>query len=538
MKFIFALYLLSLQWYDASAFTVPPTCKTNSPNSTKNKNNPFKIPEFNVQMPSMNFSSTSSPKNSAPDGNQKLEEELEKYKKRTLILQNVVEKLQSTNRQLLTKIKSLQDETTGSYVGEDGKQNIWPADMEVDMIRNEYAAKEAEWERTLQLAQKKFKKMKDNAVSAVTKVQELQDEIDFFQERAQIDEAEMVKMRKTLKERNEILNDAQIEINDLQTALEEMQNVNSSLEETNKKLNGVIISMQKKESEAIRLSKKGPSNVSEGNENDEALKWKEQSVRARKKLEELGNKWKERREDMEIIIVEQRATIRELEAALGKSENDKMDLEKSLQSANEELRSLKGMVQNLQNENAEEKIKVEVEKKTKESIEIAQAAIRQAEEREQDAKRILSEKEETYNAAKDENKALQLENEQLKIRLDTELLKMKERLEAEQDFHTKEETLKQDMKELQDDLLYYKTQNHSLVSAIETLENDIATMNKVHREALVSQEADFDIKLLQEKKQYNELIQEFKVEIENLVNERESTGLFKKLAGRLFRIGF
>lgn len=504
----------------------------------KNNNNPFKIPEFNVQMPSMNFSSSSSPKNSAPDGNQKLEEDLEKYKKRTLILQNVVEKLQSTNRQLLSKIKSLQDETTGSYVGEEGKQNIWPSDMEVDMIRNEYAAKEAEWERTLLLAQKKFKKMKDNAVSAVTKVQELQDEIDFFQERAQIDEAEMVKMRKTLKERNEILNDAQIEINDLQTALEEMQNVNSSLEETNKKLNDVIISMQKKESEGIRFSKKGPSNVSEGNENDEALKWKEQSVRARKKLEELGNKWKERREDMEIIIVEQRATIRELESALGKTENDKMDMENSLQSANDELRSLKEMVQNLQSENSEEKIKVEVEKKTKESIEIAQAAIRQAEEREQEAKRILSEKEETYIAAKNENKALQLENEQLKIRLDTELLKMKERLEAEQDFRTKEETLKQDMKELQDDLIYYKTQNHSLVSTIETLENDIATMNSVHREALVSQEADFNTKLLKEKKEYNELIQEFKVEIENLVNERETSGLFKKLAGRLFRIGF
>jgi hypothetical protein len=63
-------------------------------------------------------------------------------------------------------------------------------------------------------------------------------------------------------------------------------------------------------------------------------------------------------------------------------------------------------------------------------------------------------------------------------------------------------------------------------------------MNKVHRKALLSQQADFEVKLLKEKKEYNALIQEFKVEMENLVNERESTGLLKKLAGRLFHIGF
>lgn len=542
MRFILATHLLTLQQlHDTLAFTVPPTCKTKSPNNMKNNNNnPFKIPDFKVQMPSMNFSSASSQKNNnpSPDGNKQLEDELEKYKKRTLILQNVVEKLQSTNRQLLTKIKTLQEETAGSYVGDNDKQNIWPADMEVDMIRNEYATKEAEWERTLQLAQKKFKKMKDNAVAAATKVQELQDEIDFFQERAQIDEAEMVKMRKTLKERNEILNDAQIEINDLQAALEDMQNVNVSLEGTNKRLNGIIVSMQKRESEVSRSSKNSSSNEPEENENEEALKWKEQSIRARKKLEDLGKKWKERREDMEIIIVDQRATIRELEGALGNIKNEKIDMEKTLQVVNDEVRSLKDTVQNLQSDDVEVKMKKEIEEKAKESIEIAQAAVRQAQEREQEAKRLLSEKEDMYIAAKNENKALELENERTKKRLETELLKLEERLEMEQDFRSKEETLKLKVKELQDNLTYYKTQNQSLIAVKEALESDIATMNKNHRQAFLSQQADFDIKLLKEKKEYNELIQEFKVEIENLVNEREQTGLFKKLAGRLFRIGF
>ena len=489
-------------------------------------------------MPSMNFSSTSSQKNQPPDDNQKLEEELDKYKKRALILQNVVEKLQSTNRKLLTKIKTIQEETTGRYLNENDKEMIWPADMEVDMIRNEYAAKEAEWERALQLAQKKFKKMKDNAVSAVTKVQELQDEIDFFQERAQVDEAEMVKMRKTLKERNEILNDAQVEINDLQATLEEMQKVNLSLEETNKKLNGIIASMQEKEVNDIRSSNKGRSNVSESDENVEAMKWKEQSIRARKKLEELGNKWKERREDMEMIIVEQRSTIRELETVLGKTENEKTDLEKTLLILNDEVRSLQETVENSKQEGIDEKMKKDLEEKSKESIEIAQAAVRQAQEREQETKRILSVKEEMYNIAKAKNEALLLENDQMKKTLDAELLKMKERLQFENDFRDKEASLNNKLKELENGLTYYKTQNQSLICLKDKLENDISTMNKVHKKALLSQQADFEVKLLKEKKEYNELIQEFKVEMENLVNERESTGLLKKLAGRLFRIGF
>lgn len=530
MRFEYSFWTLVLCSYILSdsafyAFTALPTGKAKPLNPKKNA---FQCPELQISFPVVNFCVSSSSRGSVKvqesDGDNKssissLQEELDKYRKRTIILQNVVEKLQSTNRQLL----SLQEESAGTYVNfdhaSDNKDikngNIWPVDMQIDMIRNEYASKEAEWENTLKMAQIKYKKMKDQAQSAFLKMQELQEEVDFFQERSQIDEAEMVKMRMTLKERNEMLKDAQDEMNELQISVEKMQNENSSLETMNRKLTTMISKFDERNYEDTSRS----NHTSE----DEALKWKEQSIRTRKKMEELGIMWKQRREEMEALIAERDTNVLGLEKELDKLKVENIALQGSLQDSNEKYSDIEAQLQ-------------ELKKKEKD---IADAALKQAKKKEFILRETLAEVEAQLNTVKIEKESIMRDKFQIESQLEAELSKIAKERKSHLEKSQMQETIwKNQLDALSDKINSYTLQNQSLFDTKVALQDEIVSLKKEHKAAIASQKSDFDAKMLKEKIEFNKLIQNFKTELEMLVNQNERPGLMKRITGRIFRIGF
>jgi hypothetical protein len=126
------------------------------------------------------------------------------------ILQSVIQKLQSSNKNLLDKIQYLHqqaqeggDDTVGddstSTVGADkNNTEIWPPDMQAQLNKDEYEMKERQWKKAFRMAQLKYAALKEESREWEKEVHEREADVLFYKDRALVDESEILLLREQI----------------------------------------------------------------------------------------------------------------------------------------------------------------------------------------------------------------------------------------------------------------------------------------------------------------------------------------------------
>eukprot|EP00979_Chaetoceros_neogracilis_P004204 scaffold744_cov170-Chaetoceros_neogracile.AAC.4 len=129
------------------------------------------------------------------------------------ILQSVIQKLQSSNKNLLDKIQYLHqqaqeggDDTVGddndtvdSTVGTDkNNTEIWPPDMQAQLNKDEYEMKERQWKKAFRMAQLKYAALKEESREWEKEVHEREADVLFYKDRALVDESEILLLREQI----------------------------------------------------------------------------------------------------------------------------------------------------------------------------------------------------------------------------------------------------------------------------------------------------------------------------------------------------
>lgn len=391
------------------------------------------------------------------------------------ILQDVIQKLQSSNRNLLQKIQELQKERDGIHL-QPQSDEIWPPEMGVNVIKEEFRSKEIEWENTLNMAQVKYQKLRAKYLSLVKDAQDRDADIQFYQERAEVDESEMVLLRNDIMEREELMSTLNKEKEDLLDVIEKQNEptnrtdellVQSRGNETEIKVNGDI------QEDSTVDNDNGEKNDTENNNRLLTLQKKvddltKQNAIAEDEIREIGIQWEARVENMQKLVEKEQDKIISLQDQL-----TTVEIERSVQDEN--YRQLLQEHQSLKNSTILESAQKDIE--NKESLEIATAAVEQAKGKEKELKEKLgSVEKELLLSAKEKNniesKILALE----KVR-DNEaksqalILKLQEQIREIEN----SERLKWERK-LED-------QENDHKQRIEELELQIKSMTEINREA-------------------------------------------------------
>ena len=409
------------------------------------------------------------------------------------ILQSVIQKLQSSNKNLLDKIKELQQERDGIHF-QPQSDEIWPPDMEAQLIKEEFYSKEVEWENTLNMAQVKFQKMRSSCQSLVEEATARDADIVFYQERAKVDESEMVLLRKEVEEREELVASLEEEKDDLQNMLgkqrdeinivenkgHEREKLVASLEEEKDDLQNML---EKQRDEINSVENKGHEERSDNDDiemqEDERLEklqnqveeLTEQNAKAKEQLLELGTKRKSRREEMEKLIEKEQDKILVLQEKFSNAESEKKSLQEKYKQSAKEFESLQNSTNlaSIEKENLAKQM-------SKESLEIATAAVLQSEERERELEKKLNGAQTQLQESKIENTGLsdkvsELETQlgqirEMKEKQQTNALVKKLQVETEDSEHLKWE------KRLSDQENEYEGRIQELKSRIEELAKD------------------------------------------------------------------
>ncbi len=301
---------------------------------------------------------------------QKKQKEYKLQDSKLQILQSVIKKLQSSNKNLLEKIKELQQERDGMHVRPQSDE-IWPPDLEFQVIKEEFRSKEVEWENALNMARVKYQKIKSRYLKLAEESMAKDADIAFYQDRSKVDESEISFLTKEVEQRDELIAEIEKEKEELQEMLEkqkvEMSNV-------------------------IELDKEKSSSGDDIEHDHEKLKALQiqvdaltaQNAEAKAQLLELGSKWKSRREEMELLILKEQDKILALQEQLHDSEIKEQSLKEQYEKLSEEFKSFQNSTQlaSTEKENLAKQM-------SKESLEIATAAVRQAEEKERSLKKKL-----------------------------------------------------------------------------------------------------------------------------------------------------
>jgi Chromosome segregation ATPases len=443
-------------------------------------------------------------------------------KQKLKILQDVVQRLQKSNKSLLEKLEHLQHEKDGIHV-KDTEADVWPPDMQIQLIKDEFEAKEAQWKNALRIGHAKYLKAKEDNKRLVTIIEERDKDIRFYDERAKVDEsatnllqeqigtkddlikdlekeigelkesmemaaAVMGKNETQLNAKDNLVNDLKIEISELKESMEmtatangkidaqlvlkddlikeleneisklkesvemsvaalkendiqlsakdnlikELENEISELKETMEmsaaamKENEIQLSakdnlIKELENEISELKKHTEMPAASMGDNErenivlkedvldkveqlaiaqEKIKVQEEQLSlAKLRLTKLGDRWKNRREELQQIIEQKSQDVSGLRTQLNIMQIEKISLEDSLRRAQQEIDSLRSTVK--MNETLADNFHAE-EKSWMESVEIASAAVKQAEEREKKLKEELDNALEQNNVAKED----------------------------------------------------------------------------------------------------------------------------------------
>lgn len=348
-------------------------------------------------------------------------------KQKLKILQDVVQRLQKSNKSLLEKLEHLQREKDGIHV-KDSDTEVWPPDMQIQLIKDDFDVKEAQWKSALRIGHAKYLKAKEDNKRLTAIIDEREQDIKFYAERAKVDESATNLLQEQISIKDNLIKELEQEIAELKENIE----MSAAAMKENDQQREILESNVSDRIEQLSLAQ------------DKIKLQEEQLSLAKSRLTKLGDRWKTRREEMQRIIEKKSQEIASLREQFERIKVEKLSLQDSLNSAQQEIDLLRS--NNITNETLAGNLNAE-EKSWMESIEIASVAVQQAEEREKKLRQELDQALQQRNDAKEDvNK----------------LTKRVQELEAMEEKN----------------MSIYHEASKDYVSQIETMKNEIADMTR------------------------------------------------------------
>ena len=342
--------------------------------------------------------------------------ESESLSQKLEILQDVVKKLQASNRKL---IEQLEEEKSSSTT--------------VESDSEETSKTIKDYEKALRIAHSKMLQSKQENGILISDIAKLEDKLKEYEEKSTADTNDIASLKREMESKESFILELNGKIRELEQALDEqVQNMSDTL------------AKQDAADLDQNLSLKELETLSEQVESLTA-----QNVQLKNQLKDLGDKWKSRREQLEGEISKMADLDNSLQTKVVTLEQEKTSVEKQLENTSSELKSLQST--------SEAKLmeKEDLAKQlSKESLEIATAAVRQAEEREMKLKKKLKRSQKTVDDISIENAELKGSIEKL-----TEDLKAAKEASYEQ-----AEVMAQTIDALQSELLNANTRIYELTN--------------------------------------------------------------------------
>lgn len=342
--------------------------------------------------------------------------ESESLSQKLEILQDVVKKLQASNKKL---IEQLEQEKNSSKI--------------VESSSEEMSKTKKDYEKALRIAHSKMLQSKQENDILISDIAKLEEKVKDYEEKSTANANDIASLKKEMESKESLILELNEKIKELEHALDEqVQNMSDTL------------AKQDAADLDQNLSLKELETLSEQVESLTA-----QNVQLKNQLEDLGDKWKIHREQLESEICKMADLDNNLQTKVEKLEQEKSSVEKQLENTSSELKSLQSTSE------AEIMEKEELAKQlSKESLEIATAAVRQAEEREMKLKKKLKRSQKTVDD-------ISIENEELKESIE----KLTEDLRAaKQESYEQAELMAQTIDALQSELLNANTRIYELTN--------------------------------------------------------------------------
>mmetsp|Transcript_3426 Transcript_3426/g.3998 ORF Transcript_3426/g.3998 Transcript_3426/m.3998 type:complete len:634 (+) Transcript_3426:18-1919(+) len=337
-------------------------------------------------------------------------EELQTLQRRNILLQDVVQKLHLSNRNLLEKINELQKEKEGMHITTE-TEDIWPPDMQIKVLRDDYNAKEIEWQYALDMAHWKYTTLKGEHYNVQEQYQELindytnlQDYVSTLDESNAPDGDNNNVNDDTSSDGegdSEISNDNNIEIELLRTKIEEQEIIIDRMKAAQDKV-------QKQAKEEIIIS------------NDTKNEMRNLHVTI-KELEKENETAKKCIEDLHLSSTKKRESVRNI---LDRIMGQKIDLETRLNQTLHEVTVVTAQLTNttIEAEKRREEEEVQAKMYSKESLDIATAAVRQAKSRGLALKKKIRRMKKSLRDTKGDNIYLNKQLEELKSIIEAETI--------------------------------------------------------------------------------------------------------------------
>jgi chromosome segregation ATPase len=408
--------------------------------------------------------------------------ELETVNRRNILLQDVVKKLQVSNRNLLDKVHQLQHEKEGMHIGTQSEA-LWPPEMEMEVLREEFNSKEMEWQNTLETALWKYTKLRNDYLDVNMKLQQLMQEVAdteekvlYYEERAKVDDNEINELRKDVEEKEKLL-----------------------------------VSMKER-----GLQKEGRLHIEskiKGLE-DKIVELESQNEKGKMFVQDLRNRSKKKRENIEIIVSQQQEKNGKIMIEMEHLQEDNGKLRKELHKVKKEMKAVK-KDQIMESNEAAMRLKGEEERVrllNKESLDIATAALKQAESRELDLKSQLGKSNQQLEKTMEENTMLNSKVEELQSSIEKEIEKYNNSMEllaAENDWKAQVNSLVTQLEEARGCRDVLCQQELKLRQAFD--ENTVR-----HQSQLETNRIKWEEQLMAQKTEYKSLVKELKTEISSL----------------------
>ncbi len=302
-------------------------------------------------------------------------------------------------------------------------QEIWPPEMQMEILREEYNSKQMEWQTTLDTAHWKYMKLRDTyyelllkSEELTTQVKESEEKIAYFEEKSIVDENDIC----ILKEQIE-LKDRELE-NSVGIARDEVVVNEEEIVADEEEVEAIVDETTKEEKEITdEESMKVEINVEELEETIAALETENEN--AKKYMQDMRERADEKRKAIQKIVEEEREKKQTIKAKLESSQAQMSKLEQELVTSKKEIEGLKkSIAKNVEEAAIRQKEEEERAKMfSKESLDIATAAVRQAEERENKLKQQLQRTNKKMKKFKVENVELHEKVDELEASIEKDM---------------------------------------------------------------------------------------------------------------------
>ncbi len=283
-------------------------------------------------------------------------------------------------------------------------QEIWPPELQISILREEFHTKEQEMQNTIQNAHSKYTKLRDNHYELHLKLQELEqqlqesnDQIMYLEEKSNIDEMEINGLRDEVEEKIMMIEDLKAD-----GWLEGGSDVDENVDVVDSNHND-------REGNELKLQNKVAELEAVINELEE------QNAKAKECIKDLTQMSRKKREQIQFVVMQEKVKNERIEENLKFHQHENAELLKQLDKAKEELKLAQEAIEKEKEEALQQKEEEERAKLfSKESLEIATNAVRQAEVREGELKKQLKKANKKIEDEEEKNKALLEEIEELK----------------------------------------------------------------------------------------------------------------------------